>query len=707
MKDLFGEEIDDYEERRDTTAADRVARSVAKRSEIGPLPPVRDPGRKERCAASLVEFGTVYGMATPDWRGMLERPPSERLADYASDLQTAIEHAGFVHRRLARGSGKSTWAKLAVAWGVATGRIHYPVIVAATAGLAQAILADVWRFFEESPLFGEDFPEVSHPIVSLGGKFQRMATQTLDGIRTMIHKTASNAVLPTVAGSPCSGSVIAAKGSGEAVRGLVRGSMRPDFVFLDDIQTREDAMSATVSRKICEWVKGDILGLGGARQISAVMTSTPICDGDVSEHFADRNLEPAWDVESEPMVVSWPTRMDLWDRYMEMLRADMISGDMALSSSRGFYEGRREEMDAGAEVFDPGNFDPRLELSGIQHAFNLLARMGEGAFQAECMLAPPKPVTLVALRTEAVAGKVNHCERFHLPRGTVSAVAFVDVMATGLHYVCAAFGRGQVGAVIDYGRFPERGRLVPENTPQRETEAILARGLTALAERLASLPLVDAHGHPARLQAVWFDHRWNRNTVVAVANLLRRRTGVEFWTCAGFDSTGYNGGRGRNVIARGDNVDFREIDGQKFAAQNSDYWKEQAQSAFLGEPLAPGSMSIFGDSAAEHAAFADQITAERLSDKAKGARGHDIYRWTLRPGSQNHWLDCLAGCMASASWRRLWDSSDVAPSVLAVAEAAGGIRIAPSSPIYQARPRMAVAPRAAARRRHSARPQPA
>ena len=52
-------------------------------------------------------------------------------------------------------------------------------------------------------------------------------------------------------------------------------------------------------------------------------------------------------------------------------------------------------------------------------------------------------------------------------------------------------------------------------------------------------------------------------------------------------------------------------------------------------------------------------------------------------------------------------AGDVAPSVLAVAEAAGGIRIAPSSPIYQARPRMAVAPRAAARRRHSARPQPA
>lgn len=668
--DLWGNPIKQRPKTMPSSTAERVAKSVAKRAEIGPLPEVVDESRREEACRSLISFGMAYATATEDWPGLLEREPSDGLRDYATTLQSGIEGAGLLHVRLARASGKTTWAKLAIAWGVATGRIRFAVVVGANGILANAILADIYSFFELSPHFAEDFPAVSYPIKCLEGKVQRAAVQTLNGARTLLRRTADLIQLATVPGEVSSAGCIIAKGAGAAVRGLVVGGRRPDFVMLDDIQTREDACSAMSTAKLCDWVRGDILGLGGARQLSAVMSSTPIMTGDVSEHFADSSLEPAWRTISRPMVEHWPERMDLWQIYCDRARDDMLAGDSNMSVACEFYREHAADLERGAVLFDPGNFDERIEASATQHAFNLLVRSGEAAFQAEYMLNPPKLTSVVELRTEQVAEAVNGAPRLSMPRGTMTAIAFIDVMATGLHYCVTAFGPGQVGAVIDYGRYPERGRLVPEGVATREQERLVASGLSALLDRLFALPLRDADGGQATLHAVWLDHRFLRKTVATIASLFRTRKHANVWTCAGFDSVRYKNGDGRHVIAKGEGVDFRELDGIRFAAQNSDHWKESAQRAFLAPPLSPGSVSLWGSDARTHLRFADQITSERLADKAMGAHG-ELYRWNLRPGSENHWLDCLSGTLAAASWYRVWDASDVAPSVVSAAASQG------------------------------------
>ncbi len=293
------------------------------------------------------------------------------------------------------------------------------------------------------------------------------------------------------------------------------------------------------------------------------------------------------------------------------------------------------------------------------------------------MLSPPKSATIVELTPAQVAGRVNGAPRYSLPPGCRTALAFVDVMATGLHYVVCGFGPRQTCAVIDYGRYPQHGRLVPPDVSDRDQERLLALGLSAQLDNLLGLPLLDTMGGPIQLSAIWMDHRWMRRTVVQLATLYRLRRAANIWTCAGFDSISYNGGAGRHVVARGVDVDFRELDGVRFAAQNSDVWKETAQRSFLSVPLTPGSASIWGRSPEEHAEFASQITAERLADKALGARGAMMYHWTLRPGAENHYLDCLAGCLAAASWYRLWDSSDVPPSAVSTLPGAPSTRPAP------------------------------
>ncbi len=365
------------------SVADRVADFVARRNEIGPLPAVKDPARRARTSASLVEFGIEYGLPTEDWPGLLLHKPSEGLIEYANSLQHGIENAGFLHIRLPRAGGKTSWAKIAIDWGMATGRIRFGIVIAANMMLADAALSDIWSFFETSPKFAEDFPDVSIPIRQLEGTPQKAASQTLNGVRTMIKRTAGKIILATIPGCPASGCRLYAKGAGAAVRGMVAGGDRPDFVMLDDIQTRETATSPATTLKLAEWVHGDVLGLGGAKQLSAVMTSTPICADDLSERFADTSQEPAWRTISHPMIERWPSNMDLWHHYCDLLKADLAAvGGVVGNTAADFYDRHAQAMEEGARLFDPLNFDPRIERSATQHAFNLIVRGGETAFNA-------------------------------------------------------------------------------------------------------------------------------------------------------------------------------------------------------------------------------------------------------------------------------------------------------------------------------------
>ena len=39
-------------------------------------------------------------------------------------------------------------------------------------------------------------------------------------------------------------------------------------------------------------------------------------------------------------------------------------------------------------------------------------------------------------------------------------------------------------------------------------------------------------------------------------------------------------------------------------------------------------------------------------------RGIDIYRWNLKPGAKNHFLDATSGTLAMASWYRFWSNEE-------------------------------------------------
>lgn len=656
---LFGEDFAPSGKRGSPSAsraavAERKRRFIAAQAEIGEPPAVADPERRARTDASLVAFAREYCMGV-----LLAREPAPRMVEYAERLEAAICGTGLTHVRFPRGGGKTTWIKIAIAWGVTTGRLRFPVIFCASADLAGSALADIWAVFESEP-FAEDHPEISWPIAQGGGSAQRWLSQTCGGVPTKIKKTARELRLPTVAGSKASGAVIRARGAGSSTRGMVAGSLRPDYVLLDDIQTRKDAESEIRTEKLARWVEQDVLGLGGARQVTATMASTPIRRGDLSERFADAEQHPEWKTVETPLVVAWPKREDLWQRYDELWRDDRRAGGTQNAEATAFYEAHRAEMDEGGEVLDPGAFDARIERSGIQHARNLLLAQGREAFDAEYQLVTRTAQAAVTVSPALVASRVNGYPRLSLPRGTTRAFAFVDVnAAAGISYSVTAFGPRRVAAVVDYGRWPGNGRrLVAQNVPMHQMQEEVGRGVAHILDHLLALRLVAPNGRAVRVDAVWVDIGWLQDTVLAVAEVRERVTGRIVRGCKGYSNVYFEAGAaGRHVVTPGPGVNEREWDGRRWLAQNSDLWKETAQRAFLAEPGTPGSLSLYGTKPREHDDFAAEISAETLDEKLDSKRG-TVYRWTLKPGASNHWLDTTSGCFGMAAWYRVYSTDE-------------------------------------------------
>lgn len=689
---LLGEEYVASGKRAPLSNAERQARFVARRSDLGELPPPGDPERRARCSADVVAFAEEYCSA------LLDHAPSEGLRQYLRELQEAIEGAGQIHVRMARGAGKTTLVKCALAWALATGRLHYVVIFCAAVDLTAGILGDVWDVFEFCEAFAEDFPEVSVPIRAADGLSQRWLAQSYHGRRTQVRRSAREIRLPTIEGSPSSGAIVLGRGAGSKTRGLVRGKRRPDFVLLDDIQSREDALNPTAVRKLEEWIQGDIQGLTGSRMLNAVMTSTPIEPGDLSDRFADPDQHGEWRLVEHPLVESEP-ESPLWLEYDARWRAARLAGDSDFADATALYRANRAAMDKGAAVLDPLNFDARLELSGYQHARNLRLIMGRAAFSAEYQLTTRVREDAVQISPQLVAGRVNGSPRLALPPGTTAAVAFLDVnAAAGISWAVVAAGPHQTAAVVDWGRHPEGGRrLVPANASDDETDRLVSAGISAVLQRLLSLALPSAAtGRAERVAAVWIDCGYRRRTVLRTAEVWRAKTGRLVFGCQGFANRNYQA-RSRHVEQRGRDADFRRAEGEAWFAQNSDLWRERAQRAFLAPPLTPGSLSLPGSDPREHLPYAEEVCAEILAEKIQRARGEpDLYLWTQRPGAGNHYLDATSGALCMAAWYRLLDDVDVFDAAgTAASETAARLRlrrVAPAGPRPDADPATPTAP---------------
>ena len=639
-----------------------------KTREVGPLPEVADPARKERGRVSLLAFAKEY---FPRRFKLAFAGPHKTAID---QMERCTDRGGKFACAMPRKTGKTTLAEVAVVRAVLYGFRRFVVLVCATNRLSKARLKSITRELEANDLLLADFPEVCHLIRAMERIHNRARGQTLNGKPTLIETTADGIVLPTVPGAPSSGAVVQVASMEGAIRGLnVSGpdgeQLRPDMVVLDDVQTRESAKSPVLTTDRERLVLDDVLYLAGPDvKIAAVMLCTVIYTNDLSDRFLDPERHPEWQGVRTRLMELMPDDLGLWDEYHEIRRESFRSGDEGRRGTE-FLRANWEAMHKGAVISWPERMEPD-ELSAVQSAMNIFLENPRG-FAAEFQNAP-EPEGGVAGAKELVpneiAARLSGLPRFEVPREATHLVAFIDPgggQGRGIWYAVAAIDKTFGGSVVDYGCWPRQARTVfggfdlrpdlVQHYPNHSLTQAVYAGLTDLAaDVLGRTYYREGTGEPFRIERGLIDSGWESTTVHQWCReggfghvlhpskgFARTRTsrGVSEWGERQGEKSGWHWRLTMSPTGKGRMLQF-----------DTDAWKSflwERLTCKLGDAT-KGGLKLYGRTAATHEMIAEHLASE--FSKPEKTRGVEFDKWYPRPDRpDNHWLDCVSGCLVAAS----------------------------------------------------------
>lgn len=295
--------------------------------------------RRERASADYEYFARTY---FPHYvkRG------NALLHDYLyKRLPELVDHPDGQHEAIAapRGNAKSTLvSQIFVIWCVLTGRKHYPLIIMDAFEQAATMLEAIKAELEFNPRLATDFPQGA-------GKGRVWQVGTI--------VTANDAKVQVF-------------GSGKRMRGLRHGPHRPDLVIGDDLENDENVRSPEQRDKLENWLKKTVLSLGSADDTMDVIIIGTILHYDSVLSRLLKN--PLWKRRKFKAIIEWPHRMDLWEKWEELLLNSDDEGAAALA----FYQERAAAMEDGAIICWPDG-QPLYKLMVKR------ARDGHSAFDSE------------------------------------------------------------------------------------------------------------------------------------------------------------------------------------------------------------------------------------------------------------------------------------------------------------------------------------
>lgn len=672
----------------DRTSADRKRRQREReRSFEIPDNPL-DADRRESCRSNLVKFGVTY---CPH---MLKHPPSDLMVrSLVTPLQNVILYGGQQVIEYPRGTGKTTWLKIALIWAVVYGYKRMVIVLSATNTLAGKIVTQIKNAFEKSQTLAEDFPALAVPVIDIKGNWRRASTQKFEGEPTGLSFSQSEFVLPKIMNADGSGPREVAAGARfmafgleGAFKGVGDDADRPDLILIDDPQKRKNSSSQKEMDRIESTIVDDALpSFGQTGIVAAVMTVTPICVNDIAWRFASRSRHPEWGLSKQRYLITKSEKFDdLFPAFKAAFNEDVAIADAAAAHgetvdaktkwalSDRFYRDHIEDF-KGTTVVDPLNFADG-ETDAIHHLLKLMAKFHDlASFDAEYQMDVTVEAEASPVEPEEVERKVNGYAYGQLPEGTWDCVGFCDVNTSsgaGLRWGILAVGPGRVTAVVAYGRFPRDGSaLVPKGASPDEKSRLIRTAMREVVYDVLKVPLRLQDGTRVVPKAMCFDAGYATEDVYAVVGAFanERLYGMEVLCSHGQGWKQYKSSRRRGedekVMVEKNKVysavTFKKINGRviarKYLAMHVDYWREIAQCAFRAQPLTSGSCSLWGRRASDHHEFALEVTYERLvrtyRDEKTLCQAWDYHNENK---GHNHWGDVLVGCFALAAWKDLY-----------------------------------------------------
>lgn len=448
-----------YADDRSARNAEVINEKTAAAQEIGPLPPVADSTRRADCSQNLELFCREYFAAT-FFKG---------FSPYQIDMIRAFENGMFEGgkktRAVRRGGLKSTLARVAAIWAVVNGIRTFVVLVGATDSKANEHRRNFFDMLKASELLLQDYPELLPLLLK---KKQPKKQYRLNGqlLELSPKDDKGRIVFPDIANVPsCQAHVAPYSLKSTDVSGLSfvdrEGvTRRPDCLIFDDVQTPQSARSAVQTDEREELITKTFCGLAGlGEKLAAIMVCTVREHDDLTQRFLDRERHPDWDGQKYPSLIHLPERMDLWDRYGDLLS----TGDTPEEGKRratAFLRQYYDEMHSGGVVAweDDKQED---ELSGLQSMMTIRALDPE-FFECEIQQEGAKPINSAGLllSDRLLAERLSNLPRGVLPDDTTTLTGFVDSQDNVLFWMVVAWRKDFSGFIVDYGTYPEQGRAL-------------------------------------------------------------------------------------------------------------------------------------------------------------------------------------------------------------------------------------------------------
>lgn len=630
------------------TNADKVARRIENRNTIE-RKKCADPARRKRLEKRGNEKKWLKWYLAETYPRPFEKPHDAMIEGI---IEADEQNARFAEA-LERGIGKSV-----VGWGMVlylkfTGKRKFPACVP----WADKAMKRAFRFWKNAVCFNQrllaDYPEYCQPFAHARGVAQRVPNVAYKGEGKLAgaQLAVGDGIIVFPDGLGCIG--------GATINGNIRGLnhpqedgtvLRPDFIFIDDVQDRGTAKSPIQVADTIAIIDGDVAGCGDAgKDLAMVMACNCICPEDVPAHYL-KNSE--WKALRIPCIEKWPDGWEepnsaakaAWDEWVEIWRGG--GDDLA------FYKKNKAAMTAGMVLSAPAAFKGSDKCpDAFYGVIRMFYRMGYEAFMAERQQAPIDvgKETKIRVTPEIIVSRAIGPARCVRPDGSIHVVAGADInpgtsgrLGSRITWVAAAFQMYQSECVIAYGI--HRLNMPPEPTPSQQVTCVyngLNEVRTALGNMGVEAMIYDARG--------WYNKGVTRGQALRYANVPFPSSRCIAVPAEGWPHEAYRPSHKTAIrqlegchIAR-DRVEQQTV---SWVAWDADWHNLQQLRAWLAAPGAPGACIIHNGH--HDGEFLRQCTTRAFSGMVQKHSGQ-VYDWVRSVGSDDYG-DCLAMCRVGAAY---------------------------------------------------------
>lgn len=693
--------------------AQRKAESRASARDLA-IPDVLNRDRREACEADDCLWLKTY------CADVFYNPFTPHQIKIIADCGEALKYGTQKCKAAPRGDGKTSIVKyLALKYALCR-QVGFPLIVSATGPKSKKTLSSLKRrlasgaihnrqtnrFTIRSPI-GEDYPLECCIAAYVDPWPSRARNVTANGRRSIhVEWGADMVILPTWEDREPLGPIVLALGiTSDELQGCNVYDQRPDFVMLDDLDSRDSLASedGVIAGKIEDAVDKTIAGLGGqSRRLGQFMLCTITSRAAAAFKYSDPTQKPAWSGERISAIIEWPERVDLWQTYIELRQWGQGTFDengrpvdVFGRRAHQFYLDNCEEMDRGAVLANPHNFERDLlpdgtptHVSALQRCYDYIADKGMDSFLTEHQNDPPEDDSIVdsGITPQLVQRQVSGHPQFIIPPGCTVLTHGCDVGKTkGFHWVVRAWRPDGTRFTIDYGNMDVIGAKYGSD---EGLERALYNAVLRRMDEFRDAQYCTKDGEMITEALSLFDARWKTDTICKAV----KACGLGVRAIMGIgQSAGCVSGRFRDIVQEnntrrkcgttGAYEELHEGDYGKLWVVHcdADRWKEFEHDGWMTATDKPGCSFLYGEANEKkellsadqraHELYAQHICGEVLAEV--DYKGFRVRKW-IPKGKQNDYLDAsyISDVAAAIKGIRVVGSATAAPPPKSLAEMA-------------------------------------